>query len=135
MLVLEDLHWADPETLAVVEYLAGNTVSTPILLAASWRTDQPLGAGSDPLPAIAARASVVLELGRLGDADVASMTSALLGASSVGDDVLALAARAEGVPFLIEELIVGAQLSGALIHEGGRWVTGVAVRSAGITCR
>jgi predicted ATPase len=124
VLLLEDLQWADPETLSVVEYLAGNTVSAPILLAASWRTDQPRGAGSNSLQAIAARASVVVDLGRLGDADVASMTSALLGAASVGDDVLMLAARADGVPFLIEELIVGAQLSGALSHEGGRWVTG-----------
>src|ERR671916_1188262 len=37
LLVLEDLHWADPETLAVVEYLADNLREEPTLLLATLR--------------------------------------------------------------------------------------------------
>ncbi len=40
LLVLEDLHWADPETLAVVEYLADNLPSEPVVCLATIRTEE-----------------------------------------------------------------------------------------------
>lgn len=39
VVVLEDLHWADPDTLAVVDYLADNVVTERVLLAVTLRTD------------------------------------------------------------------------------------------------
>ena len=38
VLVLEDLHWADPDTLAVVEYLGDNLAGTKALASATSRT-------------------------------------------------------------------------------------------------
>ncbi len=46
ILILEDLHWADPETLATVDYLADNLGGRRILLVATLRDDEP-SAGLD----------------------------------------------------------------------------------------
>ena len=40
LLVLEDLHWADPDTLAVLEYLSDNLAAEPVLCVATCR-DEP----------------------------------------------------------------------------------------------
>jgi predicted ATPase len=39
LLVLEDLHWADPDTLAVVEYLSDNLSAEAVLCVATCRSD------------------------------------------------------------------------------------------------
>ena len=44
VIVLEDLHWADPDTLAVTEYLADNLAAEPVLCLATSR-DEPPSAG------------------------------------------------------------------------------------------
>ena len=44
MLVVEDLHWSDAETLKVVEYLADNLAGQPVLVVATVR-DGEAGAG------------------------------------------------------------------------------------------
>ena len=40
LLVLEDLHWADPDTLAILEYLSDNLSAEPVLCLATCR-DEP----------------------------------------------------------------------------------------------
>ena len=40
VIVLEDLHWADPDTLTVTEYLADNLAAEPVLCVATSR-DEP----------------------------------------------------------------------------------------------
>ena len=45
ILILEDLQWADPETLATVDYLADNLAGRRILLVATLRDDEPSAAG------------------------------------------------------------------------------------------
>jgi len=54
LLVLEDLHWADTETLAVIEYLADNAPSEPILVLA---TSRPEGEASGLIDALHRRAA------------------------------------------------------------------------------
>ena len=44
MLALEDLHWADDDTLALVEYLADAAAAAGVLLLVSARDDEPRGA-------------------------------------------------------------------------------------------
>ena len=54
LLVLEDLHWADPETLAIVEYLADNIATASVLCLATLRDTEP-SAGLDLLHSVSAR--------------------------------------------------------------------------------
>jgi class 3 adenylate cyclase len=39
LLVLEDLHWADPETLSIVEYLAENVTAAPVVCLGTLRSE------------------------------------------------------------------------------------------------
>src|SRR5918994_2473025 len=121
LLVLEDLHWADDETLAVVEYFADNVAGERLLIAASWRTDEPSDRAESLRRLIDSRTVWSVALNRLDAAAVAAMVASWLDTSSVGDDVLALVAPADGVPFLIEEVLATALASGRLAVDRGRW--------------
>jgi len=39
VVAMEDLHWADPDTVSLVEYLADNAAGQPLLFAVSLRTE------------------------------------------------------------------------------------------------
>ncbi len=121
LLVLEDLHWADPESLAIVEYLADHLAAERVLCLATVR-DEEDGAGLRLARTLhARRASSVVELGRLGEHEVDEMLASCLGAPVEAPELRALAARADGVPFLVEELLAVAASSGALVQRHGAW--------------
>lgn len=121
LLVLEDLHWADLETLQILEYLADNLASERVLCVVTLR-DEVASAGLDLALALRARrASTLVTLSRLEPHDVAEMVRSCLDASAVPDAALDLAGRAEGVPFLVEELLAAAISSGALVADGRSW--------------
>ncbi|MBW3547740.1 MAG: AAA family ATPase [Actinobacteria bacterium] len=127
LVVLEDLHWADPETLTIVEYLADNLVSERTLCLVTVR-DEERSAGLELARALQARrVSELFRLSRLDQEEVTEMIRSCLTASSVADEVVDLAARAEGVPFLIEELLAVAVTSGALVADGDSWALSNAV--------
>jgi DNA-binding CsgD family transcriptional regulator len=104
MVVLEDLHWADPDTLAVLEYLGDNLGALPVLVVATSR-DEPLTEALGLARRLQARqAAGHLALGRLDDRQVTTMVRAC--APEAGEDVVARVRRtADGVPFLIEEVL------------------------------
>jgi len=121
VLVLEDLHWADQETLALLEYLADNLAAERVLCLATLRDE---GGGAAALAsALAARGSAaVLPLSRLDPAAMADMTRACLDAADLPDALHEfVAGRAEGIPFLVEEVLAGLVGDGALAERGGRW--------------
>ena len=65
LLVLEDLHWADRETLALLEYLADNSAAERVLCVGTLRDEE--GAAAARLAGVldARGSAVVLLLGRL----------------------------------------------------------------------
>lgn len=121
LLVLEDLHWADPETLTIIEYLADNLRAEQVLCLITVRQDGQ-SAGLDLAQALhARRVAPLLQLAPLDPPAVTAMVQACLGPPVVQDDVAELAGRAGGIPFLIEELLAAALSSGALVVEDGEW--------------
>ncbi len=121
LLGLEDLHWADPETLAIVEYLSENLASEPVLLLCSVRSEP--GPALDLVSSLAARRTVsVANLVRLDPADTAAMGRACLSAPDLPDQVRTLLeANADGLPFFVEELLAGAVDAGALVRRDDGW--------------
>jgi DNA-binding CsgD family transcriptional regulator/tetratricopeptide (TPR) repeat protein len=121
VLVLEDLQWADPETLSIVEYLAENLASEPVMCLSTLR--------SEPSPALglvrrlsAGRAASVIDLRRLDPADVTAIACACLATTELPGPVAELlSAHADGLPFFVEELLAGAAGSGALVRDGDGW--------------
>jgi DNA-binding CsgD family transcriptional regulator/tetratricopeptide (TPR) repeat protein len=103
VLVLEDLHWADAETLGVLAYLAGVVPGTSVLLALSTR-DEVAVAG---LTVLAARPGIThLKLRRLDAADVGALAAACRAGEPLPEaELQRLVERSEGLPFLVEELL------------------------------
>ncbi len=124
LLVLEDLHWADPETLAVVEYLADNLRAEPTLLLATLRTGNANPAVRLAHTLQARNSATVLDLDRLDRPLVTAMVQACLGDEPAPPEVDAfVGSRADGVPLFVEELLTGLTTTGALFRDdSGGWV-------------
>ncbi len=104
VLLLEDLHWADPDSLAVIEYLGDNLSSEPVLCVATTRSEPPSPAMGLAMRLHGRRSAAHLPLGRLQGEDVAAMVRACLPEAS-GDAIARVQRTADGVPFLVEELL------------------------------
>jgi DNA-binding CsgD family transcriptional regulator/tetratricopeptide (TPR) repeat protein len=122
VLVLEDLHWADSESLAVLEYVADSIAAERILCLGTLRTEE-RGAGSELVGALVdRRAARIVELARLDQRATIRLARACLGTAALPATVEAfLGARADGLPFLVEELLAGLVGAGALVERAGRW--------------
>ena len=122
LLVLEDLHWADTETLALLEYLADNLSAERVLCLGTLRDEEGAAAAGLASMLEARGSAAVLPLGRLDQAATARMALACVGAADLPDSVQAFVAeRAEGIPFLVEEVLAGLIGAGALRERDGRW--------------
>ncbi|MEU1284271.1 AAA family ATPase [Kitasatospora sp. NPDC005856] len=123
LLVIDDLHDADLETLAVLEYLAANLALLPVAVVATLR-DTP-GAAHALADTLAQRGEAgLVRLGRLGAAQVHALTASCLGCPpdelpvAVSDRVLA---DSSGIPFTAVELIRGMRAEGRLVRTEDRW--------------
>lgn len=131
LLVLEDLHWADPETVAIVEYLADNMSATGVTCMITTRGSQP-SPGLDLLRSLSARrAASTVDVARLSARAVGKMAAACLDVPEVPEPVSRLLAHCDGLPFAVEEILAAAVSSGELVHAPDGWqvdpdiVTGV----------
>jgi predicted ATPase/DNA-binding CsgD family transcriptional regulator len=106
VLVLEDLHWADLDTLSIVEYLSDNLYEQPILCVATVRSDEPSAASSLMQRLQSRRAVTVMELSRLDRVETRRMATACLSDQVAPPDLIeGVYERSEGLPLLIEELL------------------------------
>jgi len=121
LLALEDLHWADPETLAIVEYLADNLADANAACVATVRDSEP-SPGLDCLRSITARrAATCIEVSRLPDWAIRRMARECLDTERIPDGVTRLLADCDGLPFAVEELLAAAVSSGRLINAATGW--------------
>lgn len=106
VLVIEDLHWADPETLKLVEYLADNLAGQPAQVVVTLREAE-AGAGTDLVDALEARRAVVsIDVAALDASQSEVVLRECLGVEAAPADLLAaVVARSDGIPFFIEELL------------------------------
>jgi DNA-binding CsgD family transcriptional regulator len=117
VLVVEDIHWADRSTVDVLAFLARNLRTQPVLLVASFRTDEPQARGQ-LLPFIAEMGrqprSRRIDLARLNRAEVAEQLSAILGVEAGPDLIEQVYARSQGNAFFSEELLAAEPIAGAM---------------------
>ncbi|MEV5825356.1 BTAD domain-containing putative transcriptional regulator [Spirillospora sp. NPDC052242] len=103
LLVLEDLHWADDETLALLVRLAERLRGRRVLLAATFRRTEAPERLAAALAALARREPLRIDLGGLAPAEVAELVRATC-ATGVADAELAdIAERTGGNPFFVRE--------------------------------
>ncbi|WP_410667792.1 ATP-binding protein [Amycolatopsis sp. cmx-4-68] len=123
LFVVDDLQDADVETLAVVEYLAANVRTQPVVVLATLR--------ADPSPALeAAHAAVrrgegfLMPLDSLRPAEVREVVASSLGAEpgQVSADVAErLFADSAGNPLVVEELLHSMVAAGELVNGAAGW--------------
>jgi DNA-binding CsgD family transcriptional regulator len=110
LIVFEDLHWADAESLSTFEML-GEPDRGPLVLVGTYRPDglsrrHPAG---DLLPRLDRRHLVThVHLSRLGPAEVNDFLAAVFEEDPPYRAVEALHSRTGGNPFFLEELVAGA---------------------------
>ena len=98
--LVEDLHWAGPDSIAVLRQLSARLDGTPLLVVGSYRSDERHG-----LPGELPRATV-LPLGRLRREDIARLSASILGDVRASDRLLDwLTAESEGNSFFITEVM------------------------------
>ncbi len=119
VVVLEDLHWAERETLTVARYLLDNVDDHGALCLLSLRPEP--GEALTTVRRLAdTRAATVLELGPLADAEVDDLVLACLGTDAAPGALLDFVrAHADGVPFVVEELLAGLARTGGLLRVDG----------------
>ena len=113
LMVVEDAHWADPESLEVLEFVVDNLDGSPVMVLVTLRNGEP-GPGADVATALVARrAALELRLEPLDDDEVLEVARSCLDDADLPADAgAALVARCDGVPFLVEELLATAVRSG-----------------------
>ena len=123
LLVVDDLHDADAETLAVVEYMSANVAFQPVVIVATVRSTP--SAAYELANAVAQRREgELLELGRLDRADIHLLAASCLGCppEELPTDVSGqVFADSGGIPFVAEELIRGLRAEGRLTQPDGHW--------------
>jgi DNA-binding CsgD family transcriptional regulator/tetratricopeptide (TPR) repeat protein len=107
-LVVEDLHWADTETLDLLAFLVRTLRQAPVLVVATFRSDE-LHRGH-PLRQLLATLERIrsvdrLELRRFSREEVAAQLRGILDAEPAPALVDAVHQRSEGNAFLVEEML------------------------------
>ncbi|MFI7462336.1 helix-turn-helix transcriptional regulator [Nonomuraea sp. NPDC049646] len=122
VLVLEDLHWADEQTLAFLGYLMGEP--PPGLSVVLTFRGEEVALDARTIAARAApsvsRAQVALE--PLDVAETRELMTAILGSEGVSEEFAAhLCERTSGLPFAIQEMVALLRERGTLIRRGRGW--------------
>ena len=138
LLVLDDLHWADPPTLALFRHLVHETANDRIMVLGTYR-DTDLDR-SHPL------AGALAELRRIGsvqrvaidglDRDGVAQLLERAAGHELDDAGIALAdavfAETTGNPFFVGEIVRNLVESGALVVRDGRWTSDLTLADVGL---
>jgi len=120
LLVVDDLQWADPLTISLLESLdVAFFAGLPLLVVGAYRSDQ----ASSVLDGLRASATcTLLSLGRLGEADVRRMIADMLSSEPPDHLVSFLLNESEGNPFFVAEYLRYLVTANHLERQQGRWV-------------
>lgn len=122
LMVIEDAHWADTETLSMLEYLADHASDYGVLLLVTLRSHPSTDALQRIRRLADRRAATVTALDPLSDQDVDELVLSCLSQDSVSSRLLEFVrGRADGNPFFVEELLAGLARTGALVPDAEGW--------------
>jgi len=122
-LIVEDLHWADPSTLDVLERLLPVTERVPLAIVAAFRPGAHEPSWRFHEAASRAARYMPLFLEPLSEPEAQALVAHLLHVEGLPEPVRAMIlAKAEGNPFYLEELIRSLLDAGLVVRQDGRWV-------------
>ena len=129
LVLFDDIHWAEPTFLDLVEQVVAGTSEAPLLLVCTTRhelierlPDWSSGAGAR---------RIVLEL--LSDEDTAAVAEHLLGMADLDEQIRErIVAAAEGNPLFVEQLLSMLIDEGMIVFEDGAWHATPAIADAAV---
>jgi class 3 adenylate cyclase len=135
VLILDDLHWADRETLFLLKHVARATVQSPLLIVGTYRETEV--ARAHPLAEALAdlRREYPFEritLAGLDESDTGALIRAIAGHDTPPAFTRAVYGQTEGNPFFIEEVLRHLIETGVVYQQEGRWRTDRHVDELGI---
>jgi predicted ATPase len=115
LIVLDDLHWADQDTLSLLHYLLHRLREARILMLAAYREVE-----LDRAHPLSAATRVAL--GRLSAQETGAMLAALLGEANASPELgEAIHRETDGNPFFIEEVVKSLVEQGEIFRVEGGW--------------
>ena len=129
ILVLEDMHWADSASLALLHYLSRGVIFERVLILVTFRTEE-LGSNAEGNPhplvetiQLMGREGLFKEikLGNLNHDAVKRIAESMLGSNVDGTIVEKLSEESHGNPLFVVEFLRMLSESGSLIREQGQW--------------
>jgi class 3 adenylate cyclase len=118
VVLIEDLHWADSQLLAILESIRARAIGPVLVLA----TARPEFADDHPDFSVARDGSMSLTLRPLLATESAGVLRNLIGGGALPETVQAeVLDRADGNPFFLEQLIGGLVDTGSLAQAGEGW--------------
>jgi predicted ATPase len=124
LLVLEDAHWADSGSLALLRHLARRTRRQPLLIVATYREvelDQTRPFQEVLLDLTRERLATRLRLSRLDPAGTRDMLAALFAEEITPEFLEGIHRETEGNPFFVEEVCKALVESGQVCFVDGAW--------------
>lgn len=121
LMIIDDLQWADELSLGFLDHMSGEGVEgLPLVILGTLRSEERIPA-LDRL--LASPAVDVVELNRMGTADVEAMVGGMLAIRCLPSAFTTfLAERSSGNPFFIVEYLRSAVSGGVLLRDrSGRW--------------
>jgi tetratricopeptide (TPR) repeat protein len=108
ILIIEDLHWADPSTIEFLSSLIGRVASVPLLIVATTRDEFDAPWGKPPN-------ATEITIGRLSRADSANMVADVANGTLLPVNLTTqIVDQSDGIPLFVEELTKSAlELNGA----------------------
>jgi class 3 adenylate cyclase/tetratricopeptide (TPR) repeat protein len=122
---IDDLHWADESTLALLHYLVRHLKSSRVLIVGAYREveldrQHPLSAAL--VEWNRERLTTRIPLARLTAADTSVLLSTLLGMDAITDELNELLFReTEGNPFFVQESVKTLIEQGSIYREDDEW--------------
>jgi len=130
VVVLEDLHWADPSSTELLVRLLPMVSAVPMLLCLVTRPERDAPSWKLVTAVREAMGGSLTEisLGALSDEDSRQLVSNLLEIEALSEETRALVLKkAEGNPFFVEEVIRMLIDRGAIVRQNGGWMAGAEI--------
>jgi DNA-binding winged helix-turn-helix (wHTH) protein/predicted ATPase len=124
LMILEDLHWADDSTLALLDHLAQRLLDQPLMVICTYRDTE---TSFTPVLArtlealVRGRLATEVRLKRLPRGGVAAMLGSLSGKPPPEGVVAEIFAETDGNPFFVEELFHQLEDEGRLYDSAGQF--------------
>ena len=117
--IFEDLHWADPVFLDLLEYVVDLVADVPFLIIATARPDL---LEARPSWASGRSNTQLLRLESLGSGDIEALCRAQEGGDALGKEFIArIGDASEGNPLFVEEMVAMLRDDGVLRRSGDAW--------------